>query len=373
MNNVHNLCSIRGSNDDGAKQTTQCEKKRKKSESEVADLDLEVIKRPRRAESPCVSLPPVDKNQLGAGASKQVTDSVAESEPASLASKKVPDSIAVPEVRTPTVARGSIVNFFKKLPGIKESKGSAAEPAKNMEKVDKVAEQPIVVIEIVDDIVSSETAETFTASKDGREHATPTVSKVRVAGKGPSRGIKSQSVRSKMPATEKRMDKNKDDGSISGNQSVEGEAEGKQDNLVLEVEEEEEEERTPTISKSLFRKNRNRPSRKTAVEPGSDSDTSVNMESLENSPMKVGPLGDVQECRSPVMRGESVDTGSIATPVVETPAAGRPNAFTLLMKKKLPTPEAKGQKISRQVNFFLFLTMSGDFQDQTLIFNYCRS
>jgi hypothetical protein len=349
---MNNLCSIRGSNDDGAQRTTQCEKKRKKSESEAADLDPEVIKRPRRAESPCVSLPPVDKNQLGSDASKQVTDSVVESEPMPLARKKVPDSNAVPEMRTPTVARGSIVNFFKKLPGNKESKGAGAEPAKNLEKVDKVAEQPIVVIEIVDDTVTSETAETFTASKDGRENTTPTVSKVRVAGKGPSRGMKSQSVRSKKPATEKRMDKNKDDESISGNQSVEGEAEGKQDNLVLK--EEEEEQQTPTISKSLFRKNRNRPSRKAAVEPGSDSDTSVNMESLENSPMKVSPLGDVQECSSPVVRGESVDMGSIATPVVETQAAGRPNAFTLLMKKKLPTPEANGQKISRQVIFQIF-------------------
>jgi hypothetical protein len=336
--NVYHLCSIRGSNDDGAKRTTQCEKKRKKSESEAADLDPEVIKRPRRAESPCVSLPSVDKNQLGSGASKQVTDSVAESEQASLASKKVPDSIAVPEVRTPTVARGSIVNFFKKLPGNKESKGAGAEPAKNMEKMDKVAEQPIVVIEIVDDIVTSETAETCTASEDRREHTTPTVSKVRVAGKGPSRGIKSQSVRSKKSATEKRMDKKNDDESISGNQSVEGEAEGNQDNLVLK---EEEEQITPTISKSLFKKNRNRPSRKAAVEPGSDSDTSVNMESLENSPMKVEPLCDVQECV------ESADKGSIATPVVETQAAGRPNAFTMLMKKKLPTPEVNGQKISR--------------------------
>jgi hypothetical protein len=346
MNNVYNLCSLRGSNDDGAKRTTQCEKKRKKSESEAADLDPEVIKRPRRAESPCVSLPPVDKNQLVSGAGEHGTKSVAESEPVALHSNKVPDANAVPEVRTPTVARGSIVNFFKKLPVNKESKGAGAEPAKNMEKVDKVAEQPIVVIEIVDDTMTSETTETFKASEDRREHTTPTVSKVRVAGKGPSRGIKSQSVLSKKPATEKRMDKKKDDESISENQSVEGETEGKQDNLVLEVEEEE--ERTPTISKSLFRKNRNRPSRKAAVEPGSDSDTSVNMESLENSPMKVGPLGDVQECSSPVMCGESVDTGSIATPVVETQAAGRPNAFTLLMKKKLPTtPEANGQKISR--------------------------
>jgi hypothetical protein len=307
-------------------------------------LDPEVIKRPRRAESPCVSLPPVDKNKLLSGAGEHGTKSVAESEPVAMHSSKVPDANAVPEVRTPTVARGSIVNFFKKLPGNKESKGPGAEPAKNMKKVDKVAEQPIVVIEIVDDSVKSETTETFTASKDGREHATPTVSKVRVAGKGPSRGIKSQPVRSIKPATEKRMDKKKDDESISGNQSVEGEAEGKQDNMVLK--EEEEEQQTPTISKSLFRKNRNRPSRKAAVEPGSDSDTSVNMESLENSPMKVGPQGDVQECSSPVMRGESVDTGSIATPVVETQAAGRPNAFTLLMKKKLPAPEANGQKIS---------------------------
>jgi hypothetical protein len=303
-------------------------------------LDPEVIKkRPRRAESPCASLP-----LLGSGASKQVTDSVAESEPVALDRKKVNDASAVPEVRTPTVARGSIVNFFKKLPGNKESKGAGAEPVKSMEKVDKVAEQPIVVIDIVDDTVTSETAETFTASEDRREHTTPTVSKVRVAGKGPSRGIKSQSVRSKKPATEKRMDKKKDDESISGNQSFEEEAEGKQDNLVLK---EEEEQQTPTISKSLFRKNRNRPSRKAAVEPGSDSDTSVNMESLENSPMKVGPLGDVHECSSPDMRGDSVDTGCIATPVVETQAAGRPNAFTLLMKKKLPTPEATGQKISR--------------------------
>jgi hypothetical protein len=344
-NNVYHLCSIRGSNDDGAKRTTQCEKKRKKSESEAGDLDPEVIKRPRRAESPCVSLPPVDKNQLGSGESKQVTDSVVESEPVPLASKKVPDSNAVPEVRPPTIARGSIVNFFKKLPGNNESKGAGAKPVKNIEKVDKVAEQPIVVIEIVDDIVTNETAETCEASQDGREHTTPTVSKARVAGKGPSRGIKSQSVRSKKPATEKRMDKKKDDESISGKQSVEGEAEGKQDILVQE--EEEEEQETPTISKSLFRKNRNRPSCKAAVEPCSDSDTSVNMESLENSPMKVGPLGDVQECSSPVMRGESGDNGSIATPVVETQAAGRLNAFTLLMKKKLPTPEANGQKISR--------------------------
>jgi hypothetical protein len=345
MNNVYHLCSIRGSNDDGAKGTTKCEKKRKKSESEAADLDPEVIKRPRRAESPCVSLPPVDKNQLVSGAGEHRTKSVAESEPVALHSNKMTDANAVPVVRPPTVARGSIVNFFKKLPGNKESKGAGAEPAKNLEKVDKVAEQPIVVIEIVNDTVTSETAETCTASKDEREYTTSTVNKVRVAGKGPSRGIKSQSVRSKKPATEKRMDKNKDDESISGNQSVEGEAEGKQDNLVREGEEEE--QQTPTISKSLFKKNRKRPSRKAAVEPGSDSDTSVNMESLENSPMKVGPLGDVQECSSPVMRGKSVDTCSIATPVVETQAAGRPNAFTLLMKKKLPTPEANGQKISR--------------------------
>jgi hypothetical protein len=344
MNNVYHLCSIRGSNDDGAKRTTQCEKKRKKSESEAADLDPEVIKRPRRAESPCVRLPPVDKNQLVSGAGEHRTKSVAESEPVALHSNKVPDANAVPEVRPPTISRGSIVNFFKKLPGNKESRGAGAEPVTNNEKVDKVAEQPIVVIEIVDDTVTRETTETFKASEDRREHTTPTVSKVRVAGKGPSRGIKSQPVRSKKPATEKRMDKKKDDESISENQSIEDLAERKQGSLVGEGEEE---QLTPTISKSLFRKNRNRPSRKAAVEPGSDSDTSVNMESLENSPMKVGPLVDVQECSSPVMRGESEDTGSIATPVVETPAAGRPNAFTLLMKKKLPTPEACGQKISR--------------------------
>jgi hypothetical protein len=164
MNNVYNLCSLRGSNDDGAKGTTQCDKKRKKSESEAGDLDPEVIKRPRRAESHCVSLPPADKNQLVSGAGEHRTKSVAESEPVALQCNKVPDANAVPEVRTPTVARGSIVNFFKKLPGNKESKGAGAEPSKNMEKVDKVAEQPIVVIKIVDDTVTSETTETFKGS-----------------------------------------------------------------------------------------------------------------------------------------------------------------------------------------------------------------
>jgi hypothetical protein len=138
---------------------------------------------------------------------------------------------------------------------------------------------------------------------------------------------------------------------------------------------------TSTISNSLFRKKKRiRSTAKVAEESHMDSDTSVNMESLENSPVKPCTSSKqsraseqtekpVENCLLPgametlnvnILKdtGTGTDTGPVNTgttdvkpPPVEkgsqelTP--GRANAFTLLMKKKQPTTESSPNQTSR--------------------------
>jgi hypothetical protein len=110
---------------------------------------------------------------------------------------------------------------------------------------------------------------------------------------------------------------------------------------------------TPTISNNLFRKKKRIRSPAKVVEV--DSDASVNMESLENSPVK--PCDKqcsrvVETTEVPLVNGLSteVPVTDVKSPSVKacsqqelTP--GRANAFTLLMKKKQP-PANKSPNVS---------------------------
>ena len=329
-----------------------CEKKRKKSESDKSEIDSELSKRPRRAEEP------VEINRLTAN-KDTVDDDLVSNYKRDVVTADMPVQadteilIVTNHESKPAIPKNSIQNFFKKVAGSGDSKESRAKESNTIE-VDKCPSSPSMGNCTADEMPTKKADKQVKATVGGESHASS----------GSQHGESGCAIEPEpkdnsavvVNGVEKRKAKAK-------TKTVAAEA--KVEDCIIVEDNKEEEKRshqTPTISCSLFRKKkRGRPSPKVAAAPEIDSDTSVNMESLENSPVKaldnkaaevVVRMSEITASSPKVSPSPaSTDDTNVKPPSKQSTSnlstPSRPNAFTLLMKKKTPIVDTVGKENSR--------------------------